>query len=164
VVLCDCGDNPGAGARGNTVHVLRTLLDHRPVIRGAVVGCLPDAELAAEAVAAGEGAEIADAAFNSAEPGASLSGQLSARVRVLRISHDGVFTGTRGMACGTRTSFGPCALLQVFSECGSAAVIVAVITQRIQVLSTDYFAFFGLDVHGRVVTPACQISYMDREE
>jgi hypothetical protein len=36
----------------------------------------------------------------------------------------------------------------VASEDGAARVLVAVITRRIQVLSTDYFAFWGLDLHG----------------
>src|SRR5262245_26785766 len=56
VVLCDTQDNPGCGSSADTTGVLATLVHERA--EGAVVGYLCDAQAAAAAHKAGEGAEI----------------------------------------------------------------------------------------------------------
>ena len=57
VVLCDTQDNPGCGATADTTGVLEALV--RLGAEGAVVGYLCDAEAAAAAHRAGDGADIA---------------------------------------------------------------------------------------------------------
>ena len=148
VVLCDCGDNPGAGARGNTLHVLRELLSRGEAAAGSAVGVLFDPPLASAAVRAGAGATMA-AKFNEQEDDPR-SGRLGpVRARVLRTSATGEFVGTRGMAAGRRVALGPSALLAVATDGDSGAEVCVVVgSAREQVLSPDYFAFVGLDLSG----------------
>jgi microcystin degradation protein MlrC len=56
VIICDPQDNPGAGATGDTTGVLAALVEGGA--QGAIIGMLWDAETAAQAHAAGVGAEI----------------------------------------------------------------------------------------------------------
>ena len=144
VVLCDCGDNPGAGARGNTLHVLKALLAKCPRGIGAVVGVLYDPSLASAAVQAGAGA-LMTATFNSNETDVRSGSLGPIDVKVLNVSTKG-FMGTRGMVSNRHVNLGPAALLSV--QTAGAAVLVAVASERSQVLSTDYFGFLGLDVSG----------------
>jgi len=65
IVLCDCADNPGAGARGNTTFVLKALLEAK--VPRVFAGVFNDAALVEAAVAVGVGSSFA-AQLNMEEP------------------------------------------------------------------------------------------------
>lgn len=128
VVLADTQDNPGAGGDGDTVGLLEALIEEGA--KGAVLGLLIDAESAARAHAAGEGAIL------QLELGAK-SGQaghrpLVADYRVVRLG-DGVFTCSGPFYSGARMRLGSMALLEV------KGVEVAVASQKVQAADMEMF-------------------------
>ena len=135
--LCfaDVADNPGGGARGNTMWILEAF--HQAGAKGVLVGVINDPPLAAEAHALGVGARFA-ARFNRAE-GSEFSKPFTAEARVLRLS-DGRCTGRRGIFAGTRLDLGPSVALEV------GGLTVVVITNRVQCADPVFFEMFGLDV------------------
>ena len=108
IVLCDCADNPGAGARGNTTYILQALLDAR--VPGVYFGVFNDAVTVAAAAAAGEGGTFT-CELNSTEPD-QFSETLSCEAKVVKMS-DGRFVGKMGMVAGSQTHLGECCLLEL---------------------------------------------------
>ena len=147
LILADVADNPGGGAGGNTVDLLRALL--QAGAQGVLLGVFTDAALARQAHAEGVGAQF-EAVFNrmqhdalpgaagaaSAFPGAT---RLSWQARVVALS-DGRFLGRRGLVAGTQRDMGPSALLEL------GGVRVAVISQRQQLLDPAQLDVLGVEL------------------
>ncbi|HEV7716673.1 MAG TPA: M81 family metallopeptidase [Steroidobacteraceae bacterium] len=116
VILADTQDNPGAGGNADTMSLLKALV--AADVEGVLAGVIWDAECAARAHEAGQGATIELAlGARSGFPGESA---LVARFTVERLG-DGRFTGTGPFYHGGRFELGPMALLRT----GSMRVVVA---------------------------------------
>jgi microcystin degradation protein MlrC len=137
VVLADTQDNPGAGGTGDTTGLLRALLDQGA--GNVLAGLLHDPDTAAQAHAAGEGAQI-DLALGGRSPGDS---PLQTRARVLALG-DGQVTGTGPFYKGARLQLGSCALLGL----GDGAVRVAVVSRKLQAADQAPFRHLGADPAG----------------
>ncbi|MDE0942331.1 MAG: M81 family metallopeptidase [Alphaproteobacteria bacterium] len=133
-VLADVQDNCGAGATSDTTGLLRSLVEQGA--DGAVVGALVDPEVAAQAHAAGQGAEI----------DVSLGGKLytvgdppfKGRFKVLALS-DGCFTCTGPFYKGATPNLGPMAWL------GIGGVSVVVSSHRMQAADKEIFRHLGCE-------------------
>jgi microcystin degradation protein MlrC len=147
LILADVADNPGGGAGGNTVDLLRALL--QAGAQGVLLGVFTDAALARQAHAEGLGAQF-EAVFNrmqhdalpgtagatTAFPGAT---RFTWQARVVALS-DGRFLGRRGLVAGTQRDMGPSALLDL------GGVRVAVISQRQQLLDPAQLDVLGVEL------------------
>jgi microcystin degradation protein MlrC len=116
VILADTQDNPGAGGNADTMTLLKALI--AADVEGVLAGVIWDAECAARAHEAGQGASI-DLALG-ARSGFSGETPLIARFTVERLG-DGRFTGTGPFYRGGRFELGPMALLRT----GRARIVVA---------------------------------------
>jgi microcystin degradation protein MlrC len=134
VVLCDTQDNPGCGATGDTTGVLETLV--RLGAEGAAVGYLCDAQAAAAAHRAGEGADIAIALGGRSGPEGVRP--LEGTFRVVRIG-DGRMRTTGQVSGGRDIDLGPMALLRI------GGVSVAVTSKRMQALDQAPFRHLGIE-------------------
>ena len=134
VVLADAQDNPGGGADGDTVTLLRALVDGGA--EDALMGVLWDPEVAAQAHAAGQGAVIEVAL--GAKAGGAPESPLHASALVERLS-DGRATGTGPFYKGCRLELGPAALLRI----GGVRAVVA--STRIQAADRAMFNHLGAD-------------------
>ena len=145
LMLADVADNPGAGGGGNTVDLLRALLEAGA--QGVLLGVFTDGALAREAHARGPGARF-EAVFNrdaedhppaaSSKPSPGVA-CLRRAAQVLALS-DGRFLGRRGLVAGTRRDMGPSALLDL------GGVRVAVISHRQQLLDPAQLDVLGVDL------------------
>lgn len=133
--FADVADNPGGGARGNTMFILEAF--HRAGVKSALVGVINDPGLAAEAHRLGVGACFT-ARFNRDET-SEFSKPFSAQATVRSLS-DGRVTGRRGIFAGTRIDLGPSAAIDL------DGITVVVITQRTQCADPIFFESFGLDI------------------
>jgi len=136
LLFADVADNPGGGGRGNTIFVLEAFCNAG--VQGALLGIFFESNVVAAAFAAGEGGTF-EAQFN-----AGLSDRyakpFARRASVLRLSEEGVFVGRYGAVEGRTVRLGrSCAI-----EMGGCVVLVDSLRQ--QTFSSDYFAYFGLDV------------------
>ncbi|MFN3462029.1 MAG: M81 family metallopeptidase, partial [Oceanibaculum sp.] len=135
VLLADVADNPGGGGRGNTIYILKALVEAGA--KGAALGVFFDPALAAEAHRLGKGKHFT-ATFNSKENN-EFSQTFTAEAEVLALA-DGPFVGRRGMYQDMACDLGPAALLQV------GGVRVVVITNRQQCLEPMQLELFGVDL------------------
>lgn len=135
VLLADVADNPGGGGRGNTIYILKALVEAGA--KGAALGVFFDPALAAEAHRLGKGTRFT-ANFNSREDN-EFSQTFTAEAEVLALA-DGPFVGRRGMYQDMACDLGPAALLQV------GGVQVVVITNRQQCLEPMQLELFGVDL------------------
>ena len=133
-ILADVADNPGAGARGNTVHLLRACVEAG--VPEGILGLFYDPDLAEEAFEHGTGHSFV-ARFNRAETSA-FSEPWSHEATVLNLD-DLAVTPARGMLAGRKLRLGRCALLDV------AGIQVAVSSIRQQITSDDYLSAIGAD-------------------
>ena len=108
IILADVADNPGGGGRGNTVFILRRLLEEG--IDTGTLGMMIDPALAAQAHDRGTGT-LFRATFNHNDP-IRFSEQYRVNVRVLKLNQ-GSCVGRRGVYAGRRVNLGLCALLQI---------------------------------------------------
>lgn len=108
VVINETSDNPGGGAPGDGTHVLRALLAARA--EGACFACIADADTAAAAHAAGEGARI-DVALGGHRGG--LQGGPVHTTALVRCLTDGSWVAEGPIATGATFSLGPSALLSI---------------------------------------------------
>lgn len=141
LVLADVADNPGGGGGGNTVDLLRALLNAGA--QGVLLGVFTDAALAREAHTLGPGARF-DAVFNRDAPTDAASRApgvacLRHTAQVLALS-DGRFLGRRGLVAGTRREMGASALLDL------GGIRVAVISHRQQLLDPAQLDVLGVDL------------------
>jgi microcystin degradation protein MlrC len=133
VILADIQDNSGGGSPSDTVWLLESLVKRGA--ESAAIGLIYDPETAAEAHAAGEGAEI-----ELSVGGKSLEGQKPFRgvFRVIKL-HDGDFIGTGPMVKGRVLNLGKMAQLQIDD------VRVAVSSDRMQALDQSLFKVVGIE-------------------
>lgn len=108
IILADVADNPGGGGRGNTLFLLKRMLEEG--IRSGTMGLLIDPALATEAHEKGVGTTFR-ATFNRYDP-TPFSETYSATVKVLKLNK-GSCLGRRGVYAGRRINLGLCALLSV---------------------------------------------------
>lgn len=138
VVLADTQDNSGAGGTGDTTGILAALVHNGA--RGALVAVIADPAVAAQAHAAGVGADIA--ASLGGKSGVADQPPFVARFRVEALG-DGHFTCTGPVYLGSRCALGPMALLRVLDDRCDVAVIVS--TQRFQALDQAVIRHLGVE-------------------
>ena len=136
VLLADIADNPGGGARANTIWLLKAL--HEAAVPGVAIGLFTDTALAAEAHEAGEGARF-NAVFNRKEQ--PFAERFEAGATVVRLS-DGFDIGRRGRDAGREIRLGTSALLRL--ETSNVEVIVT--SLREQPADPRCFEMFGIDI------------------
>eukprot|EP01047_Picozoa_sp_COSAG01_P059021 COSAG01_NODE_7030_length_3384_cov_2.294977_1_plen_195_part_00 len=110
-------------------------------VRGVFFGVFNDKAAVDVAIAAGEGATIS-ITFNTAELD-QYSEKLTATAKVISIS-EGKFLGTKGMVASSTVNLGRSVLLELGGS--EVAIKLVVISVRQQILSTDYFTHFGLNM------------------
>ena len=137
LLFADPADNPGGGGRGNTVFILKALLEAG--VHGCIFGVFFDPALVAQAEAAGEHQEFR-ARLNTQET-AAFSDRFDREARVVRL-HDGNFIGHHGMVAGKSVSLGATAVIAM------GGVTLVAISKRQQCLSSDFFEALGIDVVG----------------
>ena len=135
LIFADVADNPGGGGRGNTMWILDAFL--KAGVKNAIVGCIHDEVLAAEAHAVGVGASFT-ARFNRAG-GDEFSKPFAAPARVVAL-HDGPVRGRRGIFAGNTIDLRHCAALDL------GGIIVAVISERVQCADPVFLECLGLDI------------------
>lgn len=136
VLLADIADNPGGGARANTVWLLRAL--HQERVPGVAIGLFTDVALADDAHEAGEGARFL-AVFNREEQ--QFAERFEAIAKVVKVS-DGLDIGRRGRDAGREIRLGRSALLRL--EGSDLDVIVT--SLREQPADPRTFEMFGIDI------------------
>ncbi|HYC45242.1 MAG TPA: M81 family metallopeptidase [Burkholderiales bacterium] len=134
VVIADTQDNPGAGGTGDTTGMLAALV--RNNAQGAVLGIFYDAEAAAAAHKAGEGAEIAIALGGKFGPEGSPP--YKATFKVVKLG-DGKMRTTGPSVGGRNIDLGPMALLQI----GGVRVVVS--SKRMQAHDQAPFRHLGVE-------------------
>jgi microcystin degradation protein MlrC len=122
-ILADVGDNPGGGGGGNTVDLLKALIDAK--VEHALLAVFTDARLAQAAHAVGVGHAF-DACFNQGSIDA-FAKPFTCTAQVLALS-DGQFFGRRGLIKGVQSEMGLSARLEV------GGVQVVVISKRQQLI------------------------------
>ncbi|HZK89251.1 MAG TPA: M81 family metallopeptidase [Stellaceae bacterium] len=135
LAFADVADNPGGGARGNTMFLLRAF--HEAGVTGALVGVIYDPPLAAEAHQYGLHYNF-DARFNRAED-TKFSDEWTAPARIVALT-DGDCVGRRGIYAGQSLHLGPCAALRI------GGITVVVISHRVQCADPVFFEMMGLDI------------------
>ena len=133
--FADVADNPGGGARGNTMGILEAF--HNAGVTNALAGVVNDPALAADAHRLGIGRSFT-ARFNRDET-SEFSRPFAAQATVRALS-DGKVTGRRGIFADTRIDLGPTAAIDL------RGITVVVITQRTQCADPIFFEHLGLDI------------------
>lgn len=134
VIVADTQDNPGGGGTGDTIGILRALLDGNA--EGAVLVHISDADACEAAHEAGEGAvlERGIGAGQSARYGAPIEGPWT----VLKLG-SGSFTGIGPMYKGNPIALGPVALV------ARNGVRVIVAPRKMQASEPGLLFHLGLD-------------------
>lgn len=138
-VLADTQDNPGAGGNGDTVGILRELIEQDAP--RAALGVLYDPESAAAAMAAGVGARI-DLALGAKTGGAETGGADEAPVEAafdVEALSDGEALATGPFYGGSTISLGDTALLRI----GGVRVVVS--SKKVQCADRAMFTHIGVD-------------------
>ncbi|HEX2827613.1 MAG TPA: M81 family metallopeptidase [Burkholderiales bacterium] len=133
VVIADTQDNPGAGGTGDTTGLLAALVRNKA---NATLGYFFDADAAAAAHRAGEGAEIEIAL--GGKFGIEGDAPYKAKFRVLKLG-DGKMRTTGPSVGGRNIDLGPMALL------GIGDVKIAVTTKRMQAHDQAPFRHLGIE-------------------
>jgi len=134
VVLADTQDNPGAGGNGDTVGILRELMEQDAP--NAVLGVLYDPESVEVALSAGVGAQLA------LSLGAKTGGADEEPVRMtfdVEAISDGEVLAKGPFYGGSTLSLGPTVLLR----CGGVRVVVA--SKKVQCADREMFRHIGVD-------------------
>lgn len=135
VVIADFSDNPGHGAPGDGVALLRALYDAG--LPNVAVACICDPQAVQACIEAGEGAQLNLCFGASAMP--EIYGQpFDGRCEVLRLG-DGNLVYEGPMRRGTRLTLGPTATVR----CGGVTVVLA--TNNIQVQDLSFFRANGIE-------------------
>ncbi|WP_419897304.1 M81 family metallopeptidase [Roseomonas sp. USHLN139] len=135
VIIADTQDNPGGGGHADTTGLLAELVAQGA--RGAVLCLINDADSAAAAHAAGQGAEL-DLALGGKSDGVPFRG----RARVLALG-DGDFVLTGPMGQGNRARLGPCTLLEF-----APGIRVMVASRKTQAYDQAILRHLGVDPAG----------------
>jgi len=142
VVIADTQDNPGAGGDANTTGMLHALLALEAGKRfpgGVALGVLADAKAAAQAHAAGVGAQITVQLGESVPTwGGQFSDPPVTATATVRQLSDGNVTMKGPMGMGGSVTLGPSACLDI------DGVLVAVSSKKTQMLDREFFRFLGI--------------------
>lgn len=136
VLLADIADNPGGGARANTIWLLKAL--HEAAVPGVAIGLFTDGALADDAHAAGEGAHI-QAVFNRVEQ--PFAERFETGATVVKVNN-GLDIGRRGRDAGREIRLGKSALLRL----DGSNVEIIVTSLREQPADPRSFEMFGIDI------------------
>ena len=137
VVLADIQDNPGAGGTGDTMGLIRAMLDAG--LTRAAAGLVFDPHVATIAQRAGEGAEISVALGGKhAIPG---DGPLAGTFRVVA-TPDGRMTGSGPLYGGARMDLAPMARLRI------GGLDLVVVGKRVQAADQEFFRHVGIEPAG----------------
>lgn len=136
-ILADVGDNPGGGGGGNTIDLLKALLDAK--VQHALVAVFTDARVALTAHAVGVGKTF-DACFNQGSSDA-FAKPLICPAQVLALS-DGKFFGRRGLLKGVQAEMGMSACLDL------GGVQVVVISKRQQLIDPAQLDALNVNLSG----------------
>lgn len=134
VIIADAQDNPGAGGSGDTMGLLRAMVEANA--QNAVIGLVVDAQAAGAAHAAGVGAQLRLAL--GGKSGVAGDAPFTVNVEVVRL-HAGQVDATGSVFRGYRLQLGPSALLKI------GGVLVIVVSQAVQLLDLALLRFVGLD-------------------
>lgn len=134
IVLAEQGDNTGGGAAGDATEILRLFIEQK--LNPSAVLYMVDPEVAAQAVAAGKGAELDILLGGKSQ--ALVGPPISMRVRVRSVSQ-GHFTYDGPMWAGVVGKMGPSAWLE------QDGVHVVVISQRHQPVDLAFCRSLGFD-------------------
>jgi microcystin degradation protein MlrC len=137
IVIHETSDNCGGGAPGDGTHLLRAMLDAR--LSRACFGFIVDAEVAAQAHAAGTGATIQVRLGGKTD---DLHGEPLALTVYVKSLHDGRIT-LQSMFRGAPLNLGPMARLQPADS--ELEIIVA--SRRSQTFDPEPFLALGMDVN-----------------
>lgn len=138
LIFSDAGDNPGGGGGGDTVELLRALIESGA--RGVLYGSFHDPALVADAMAAGEGAAIT-AVFNR-DPKTAFAERLEVPAKVARLS-TAPFVGRLGIYAGREVRCQPSCALELGGEGG---ILVVALSNRYQTADPMFFEHLGLDI------------------
>ena len=138
LIFSDAGDNPGGGGGGDTVELLRALIDSRA--RGVLFGSFHDPALVADALAAGEGTTIS-AVFNRS-PKTTFADRLEVPAKVVKLSSK-PFVGRLGIYAGREVRCQPSCGLEIGGEGG---ILVVAISNRYQTADPMFFEHLGFDI------------------
>lgn len=134
IVIADTQDNPGGGGSGDTVGVLRSMLEHG--LENGVFGVLNDPSVAAKAHDHGIGANL------EIELGGKLGSlggpPIRCRASVCALS-DGHFTATGPMYHGAKMEIGKTALLQI------EGIQAVVCSKAVQTADKELFRHIGIE-------------------
>jgi microcystin degradation protein MlrC len=133
-ILADTQDNPGAGGNGDTVELLKTILDSN--LEKSLMGVVYDPEVARAAHEAGEGAAISLPL--GAKTGGAPEEPIHADWQVIRLS-DAPFAATGPFYAGSQISLGKAALLR------HGAVDVVVAERKVQCADQAMFTHLGAE-------------------
>jgi microcystin degradation protein MlrC len=137
-IFSDAGDNPGGGGGGDTIELLQALVEADA--RGVLFGSFHDPELAAAAVAAGEGGRLR-AVFN-AQGRTRFATRYEVDARVLAIAGRG-FVGRLGIYAGRGLEPQPTCALEIG---GPGGITVVVLSRRYQTADPMFFEHLGIDI------------------
>ncbi len=140
IVIADHADNPGAGAYGDSTHLLKGLLDAK--IGTAAFGSLYDPAAAAQLIAAGEGAELSLFIGGKTDP--RYGPPLFATGRVEHIT-SGHYLAGGPYAQGTWQNLGPTVVFRI------ATIDVLITSNCVQVTELETFTHAGIDPRRRDV-------------
>ena len=138
IIYADIGDNPGGGGGGDTTELLAALVDANA--KGLLYGSFFDQALAAEALEAGVGAEIA-AVFNR-KPLTRFSTRYEVQAKVVAVSTE-PFIARLGLYAGQKINTQPSCALQIGGEDG---ITVMVISNRYQNADPMFFEHLGFNI------------------
>ncbi|MDX2103373.1 MAG: M81 family metallopeptidase [Alphaproteobacteria bacterium] len=136
VLIADVADNPGGGARGNTVWVLQALIQGG--VTGAVLGLHIDPKLAEECQQRTLGKRFLATLNRQGNSGFTRRFQTEAKL----LAHfDGKLTGSSpGIFAGRSIDLGPCAALEIDGN------IVVVASHRKQCADPAFLTSLGIDL------------------
>jgi microcystin degradation protein MlrC len=138
LIYSDAGDNPGGGGGGNTTELLSALVGAQA--KHVLYGTFFDEALAAQAFAAGVGAEIM-AVFNR-DDDMQFAPRLELKAEVIATS-DEAFVGRLGIYKDRVVSATPSAALRIG---GADGIVVIVQSKRYQTADPMFFEHLGLDI------------------
>jgi len=137
VVLADIQDNPGAGGTGDTMGLIRAMLDAR--LDRAAAGLVYDPHVATIAARAGEGADISVAL--GGKHGVPGDAPLAGTFRVVT-APDGQMTGSGPLYGGARMDLSPMARLRI------GGIDILVVGKRVQAADQEFFRHVGIEPAG----------------
>ncbi len=134
VVLADIQDNPGAGGTGDTMGLIRAMVDAR--LERAAAGLVYDPHVATIAAKAGEGAEISVAL--GGKHGVAGDSPLAGTFQVIS-APEGRMMGSGPLYKGARIDLAPIARLRL------GGLDIVVVGKRVQAADQEFFRHVGIE-------------------